>query len=126
LEATLPTIDPLKLVVLLEDDLSQDPAYAAALEARGFHAVTVSNATAAIKVAQERQPIAVLVHLEAKQPSYADALRRLRKETSVPILCLVATAHDRAPAAADDCDLKIHKTGQPNRDLAPLFDAMRA
>ena len=120
-------LDPLKLVVLLQDAVSPDHAYTAALEARGFQAVTVSSADAAVQIANDLHPVAVLVDVEVTAQSSADAVHRLRRETNVPILCLIGTAAGHQESGAvEGCDLKLHRTGEPSRDLAPLFDALRA
>ena len=123
----MPKLDPLKLVLLLQDAATQDRAYTAALEARGFQAMTVSSASAAVQAANDLHPVAVLVDVEAGEEAQENAVRRLRRETNVPILCLIGTAARYQHAAAvEGCDLKLHRTGEPNRDLAPLFDALRA
>ena len=119
-------LDPLKLVLLLQDAVSQDRAYTAALEARGFQAMTVSSASAAVQAANDLHPVAVLIDVEDNEKAHANAVRRLRRETNVPILCLIGTPAHQQAGAVEGCDLKLHRTGEPNRDLAPLFDALRA
>jgi hypothetical protein len=42
------------------------------------------------------------------------------------VVLIDSPAGHQSATAIDGCDMSIHKTGNPARDLAPLFDALRA
>lgn len=122
----MPPPDPLKLVLLIHEASSENDTYVAALETMGFHAMTTSSPSSAVKVAQELQPVAVLVDVQSKKLGWQDVISRLRSETDVAVLCLLGWSDADEGGTVEGCDLKLERTGDALQDLAPLVDLLRA
>ncbi|MBE0609835.1 MAG: response regulator transcription factor [Dehalococcoidia bacterium] len=86
------TIDPLLLVV--DDEAGILRLMKLELSAQGFRVITASNGEAAITLAEEHRPDAILLDVMMPGVSGIEVMRRLRERSNVPVLLVTAKDKD--------------------------------
>lgn len=114
-------------ILMVEDDAALANAVLVTLRARGYDVKVATTASAAIKLASEWHPQALLLDLGLPDVSGLDVLRALRSWSDVPVL-VVSARHDEAgkinalDEGADDYVTKPFSVGEL---LARLRAALR-
>jgi DNA-binding response OmpR family regulator len=104
-------------VLLVEDERSIAEPFARALERAGFRTMVAASATAAILLAGTSEPDVILLDLALPDGDGRDVCRRIRRDSSVPIIMVTAsgTVTDRVVGlelGADDYIVKPFATGE--------------
>jgi two-component system KDP operon response regulator KdpE len=86
------TIDPLLLVV--DDEAGILRLMKLELSAQGFRVITASDGEAAITLAEEHRPDAILLDVMMPGISGIEVMRRLRERSNVPVLLVTAKDKD--------------------------------
>lgn len=114
-------------ILMVEDDAALANAVLVTLRARGYDVKVATTANAAIRLASEWHPQALLLDLGLPDMSGLDVLRALRSWSDVPVL-VVSARHDEAgkinalDEGADDYVTKPFSVGEL---LARLRAALR-
>lgn len=87
-------------LLLVEDDAATREAVGANLEAHGYRVVRVSDAAAALGRWEAERPDLILLDLGLPDLDGSDVVRRVRRESTTPILILSARADERDKVAA--------------------------
>ena len=83
-----------KLILVVEDDLTLLDTLEYNLSNEGYGVITAVDGLTALEVAREQQPDLVVLDLMLPRLDGFEVCRRLRRETSVPILMLTARADE--------------------------------
>ena len=105
------------LVLLVEDERSIAEPFARALERAGFRTTVASTASEAMSLASSCGPDVILLDLALPDGDGRDVCRRIRHDSSVPIIMVTAsgTVTDRVVGlelGADDYVVKPFSTGE--------------
>jgi two-component system, OmpR family, response regulator RegX3 len=112
-----PSAGPRPSVLLVEDECSIAEPFAHALERAGFRTTVAPTGTEAISLATTRCPDVILLDLALPDGDGRDVCRRIRRDSSVPIIMVTAsgTVTDRVVGlelGADDYVVKPFSTGE--------------
>jgi DNA-binding response OmpR family regulator len=105
------------LVLLVEDERSIAEPFAQALRRAGFRTTVAQTAAEAVSLAAARGPDVILLDLALPDGDGRDVCRRIRRESSVPIIMVTASGSvtDRVVGlelGADDYVVKPFATGE--------------
>jgi DNA-binding response OmpR family regulator len=105
------------LVLLVEDERSIAEPFAQALRRAGFRTTLAQTAAEAVSLAAARGPDVILLDLALPDGDGRDVCRRIRRESSVPIIMVTASGSvtDRVVGlelGADDYVVKPFATGE--------------
>lgn len=114
-------------ILLVDDDVSIQRAVAPLLRSRGYDVEVVGTGTEAVKASAEHPPDLIVLDLGLPDLEGAEACRRIRLHSRVPIVVLSARAGESDKVAALDigADDYVTKPFGPEELLARIRVALR-
>lgn len=121
------TTDPIKTILVIEDDPNTMVLVALYLEREGFRPITAADGRKGLELAQRHAPDLVILDLMLPRMDGWEVCRRLRRQSDVPVIMLTARGEeiDRVAGLTLGADDYVVKPFSPRELVARVQAVLR-